>query len=506
MSLKKPLRSVVLLGVALSCAAFTYQGRLQDAGQPAGGKYDFRFTLYDAPAAGTVLGVVVQTNVPVVNGLFAVDLEFQANLFNGEARWLEIAAGTNGAAGLATLSPRQSITPTPYAIYAPSAGIAQSAASAAALTGPLTGNGSGITNINAATLSGTVLDGRLSTNVLMRDRLSPVLSLLEDTNNIFVFEGDSQTARPWPTMAMTNRFFAGRYLLWTNFAGDGDGIGSNALPSAASIFVSNGVASVTYPAHGLYTLLKICVQSVQTPALNGLYKITVLDNNSFTFPITAPDGTSCSDAHISYGISARYPNFVRPLKPAPGQTGWLFLYEGANDIGVVYQTGGASTNAGFGYWSGPYSNYVWQAHQDGWRVACFTLPPTYGVFPPGTERDLCRKMMSDWIRGNGPQCDMIIDIEPIFSNPYDSRFIFSDLLHLTPESCQRLAGIVSDRMLSGSYATVAGTPYIYNVLQAADGIGWTNAVTADIQVLTALPNTFSTLHFTNGILRAVTTP
>jgi hypothetical protein len=29
--------------------AFTYQGRLADAGTPAQGSYDLRFTLYDAP-------------------------------------------------------------------------------------------------------------------------------------------------------------------------------------------------------------------------------------------------------------------------------------------------------------------------------------------------------------------------------------------------------------------------------------------------------------------------
>ena len=36
--------------------AFTYQGRLQDGGAPANGPYDFRFMLFDGPAAGSQVG------------------------------------------------------------------------------------------------------------------------------------------------------------------------------------------------------------------------------------------------------------------------------------------------------------------------------------------------------------------------------------------------------------------------------------------------------------------
>ena len=36
--------------------AFTYQGRLLDAGQPADGSYDLRFILYDADAGGSQFG------------------------------------------------------------------------------------------------------------------------------------------------------------------------------------------------------------------------------------------------------------------------------------------------------------------------------------------------------------------------------------------------------------------------------------------------------------------
>ncbi|MBI3850306.1 MAG: hypothetical protein HY298_08465 [Verrucomicrobia bacterium] len=100
--------------------AFTYQGRLADTGSPANGNYDLRFTVYDSTnSPGTIIAGPL-TNAPTVvsNGLFTVKLDFGASVFTGAARWLEIAVRTNGSGAFATLTPRQHLTPTPYAIYA----------------------------------------------------------------------------------------------------------------------------------------------------------------------------------------------------------------------------------------------------------------------------------------------------------------------------------------------------------------------------------------------------
>jgi hypothetical protein len=99
--------------------AFTYQGRLNDSGQPANGVYDLQFTIYDAPTNGNLIaGPVTNSVAGVDNGLFTVSLDFGAGVFTGPARWLEIAARTNGGAAFATLSPRQDLTAAPYAILA----------------------------------------------------------------------------------------------------------------------------------------------------------------------------------------------------------------------------------------------------------------------------------------------------------------------------------------------------------------------------------------------------
>ncbi len=102
--------------------AFTYQSRLNDGANPATGVYDLRFTIYDAAGGGNAGGVFTNAATPVTNGLFTVTLDYGSGVFDGNARWLEIAVRTNGATAFTTLAPRQPLTPTPYAILAGTAG------------------------------------------------------------------------------------------------------------------------------------------------------------------------------------------------------------------------------------------------------------------------------------------------------------------------------------------------------------------------------------------------
>jgi hypothetical protein len=135
---------------------FTYQGHLTDANLPANGFYDFEFKLFDAPTDGNQVGATLSFyEVLVDNGYFMVELDFvfgdpnaiqpqgakvealayQEIWGGGEARWLEIAV--RPALILmnepfpeddplmlvgSVLSPRQKITPTPYAFHALSSG------------------------------------------------------------------------------------------------------------------------------------------------------------------------------------------------------------------------------------------------------------------------------------------------------------------------------------------------------------------------------------------------
>jgi len=102
--------------------AFTYQGQLNDGGTPANGQYDLQFTAYDDSSAGNVVGgPLTQAPVAVSNGLFTVVIDFSDGTFLGERVWLEIGARTNGSVDpYVVLSPRQEMTPTPYAIFSES--------------------------------------------------------------------------------------------------------------------------------------------------------------------------------------------------------------------------------------------------------------------------------------------------------------------------------------------------------------------------------------------------
>ena len=117
MRMLRIVASIVVIAASAGIAtaggdtAFTYQGRLLDAGEPANGLFEFEFGLWDAANGGNPIGVPqVLNNTPVTDGLFTVQIDFGADAFDNSDRWLEIVV--NGV----PLSPRQPITRTPYSI------------------------------------------------------------------------------------------------------------------------------------------------------------------------------------------------------------------------------------------------------------------------------------------------------------------------------------------------------------------------------------------------------
>ena len=179
--------------------AFTYQGTLNANGSLANSNYDLAFTIYTSSnlLTGIIAGPVTNSAVAVTNGQFIVTLDFGAGVFTGPDCWLQIAVRATGAASFTPLSPRQRITPTPYAIFANSAsnlvgvlastqlvgtlpaGVFAGYTNTVALTnganlfsgvfsGTFSGNGTNIVNLNASQLTGgTIADARQSTNVAL---------------------------------------------------------------------------------------------------------------------------------------------------------------------------------------------------------------------------------------------------------------------------------------------------------------------------------------------------
>lgn len=153
--------------------AFTYQGQLRDGTNTANGSYDLVFDIYNASSGGSAQATsLTNSAVSVNNGLFTVVLDF-GGVFPGSDRWLQISIRTNGTGLFSTLSPRQRFFSAPYAITAANlsgtipAGQLSGTLSSAQLSGTysaqvtfansansFSGNGGGLTNINALTLGG----------------------------------------------------------------------------------------------------------------------------------------------------------------------------------------------------------------------------------------------------------------------------------------------------------------------------------------------------------------
>src|SRR5204862_3130066 len=135
-------------------------------------------------------GTVTNLAVPVSNGLFTVKIDF-GNAFPGASRFLEIAARSNTVPVTFTaMTPRQELTPTPYAITSQNlSGVLNANQLVGTLPGGLlsglygnalnlnnvgnnfAGNGAGLIGLNASALaSGTVPDARLSGNVASLNR------------------------------------------------------------------------------------------------------------------------------------------------------------------------------------------------------------------------------------------------------------------------------------------------------------------------------------------------
>lgn len=104
----------------------TYQGFVRDAAGPIDGPIDVRVACFDAATAGAQVGATVERLAVVAAlGVFSITADFGAAAFPGADRWLEAQVRRGGGAWT-TLSPRQRVTPVPYA---------QRAAAADALAG-----------------------------------------------------------------------------------------------------------------------------------------------------------------------------------------------------------------------------------------------------------------------------------------------------------------------------------------------------------------------------------
>lgn len=143
--------------------SFTYQGTLEDAGQPANGSYDFQFKLINSD--GVTIGTQLREAVAVSGGVFTVVLDFGfGSSFPGNfQRFLEIGIRPGSSTGgYQLLSPLTPIRPAPYALRA-SAVTDGSIAAASIASGAVT---------TAKLADGAVTSAKLTTNAVTTAKLA----------------------------------------------------------------------------------------------------------------------------------------------------------------------------------------------------------------------------------------------------------------------------------------------------------------------------------------------
>jgi len=108
------------LGRAATDCCFVYQGLLSVNGTPANGNFQMMFTLFRQGQTAPV-GSVTIDNVPVSQGGFNASLNFGPGVFEDADYELGIAVRQGGGSAFIALTPRQPLTPTPFALRAQTA-------------------------------------------------------------------------------------------------------------------------------------------------------------------------------------------------------------------------------------------------------------------------------------------------------------------------------------------------------------------------------------------------
>jgi hypothetical protein len=99
----------VVFATTPQSSSFAYYGELTSGGQPADGRFDLSFQLYDEETGGQAIGAPIDADqYAVTGGALKIDLDF-SGAFAGEQRWLEIAIDGE------TLTPRQPLDAAPAA-------------------------------------------------------------------------------------------------------------------------------------------------------------------------------------------------------------------------------------------------------------------------------------------------------------------------------------------------------------------------------------------------------
>ena len=244
--------SMLVLLAGLNPAAaqgtkFTYQGHLNDGGVPANGSYDLKFSLFNLSFGGGVLaGPTTNSPVLVSNGLFTTAIDFGAGVFNGTTCWLQIATRTNGGGAFTDLTPRQELTPTPYAIYAEASPVADNSVTSAKIAdGTIANADLGDDAVNSSkVLDGSLVGADLANNTVTSVQLADSIDLESARNpgvlNIY------NTSIGAPAISLFGTGTGGYMYLYQNDGQVGISLdGDDAGGGLAKLYAADGSIGIT---------------------------------------------------------------------------------------------------------------------------------------------------------------------------------------------------------------------------------------------------------------------
>lgn len=115
-SMLRHLLVVATVAVAITANAyaetFTYHGSLQEAGEPANGRYDLQLSLYSSASGGKrIAGPVTLYGVGVSGGAFSTDVDFGPSAALAAPAWLEVAVKSADGTDFVTLEQRSEVAP-----------------------------------------------------------------------------------------------------------------------------------------------------------------------------------------------------------------------------------------------------------------------------------------------------------------------------------------------------------------------------------------------------------
>jgi hypothetical protein len=294
--LVQALLALTMVAAPLSTAlaqgtAFTYQGQLNSSGGPATGSFDLVFTLYgDATGGSSLAGPVTNTAVAVTNGLFATAVDFGDGKFTGGSNWLSISVRTNGAGALTQLAPRTQLNPTPYAIFAEGAnagglsGVIPAGNFSGTYGSPVnldnaansfSGNGTGLTNVNATLLGGLAVSNFWQTTG-NAGTVPGVNFLGTSDNEPLILRADNQV---------------GLQLQYVSSGGvDSFSSGMNIIGGYSGNTISNGVIGGTIAGGGDYSRFGLLGGGVPNVVTGSYGTVGGGNDNTAGFEATVPGG------------------------------------------------------------------------------------------------------------------------------------------------------------------------------------------------------------------------